>query len=315
MPHPPLSSEFLGPSFTFAEARAAGVARRRLAGADVGHPFRGVYTQGVDLTDLVQRCLALRPSMRSDQWFSHRTAARLWGIPLPWSEEEDGEQLDILTIGTHHPVRRSQVRSWETDDSEIRREIRGGVPLVAAEEAWCQLATLSGDARLSEDRLVAAGDFVLSGIYHPKTDTWSPLCTREELEKAVTRRKGRRGARRLRAAFERARETVGSVMETLLRLGLIDHGLPEPERQVPVDTAVGVLHADLGYPAARLLIEYQGDEHRTSRERWLRDLTRAQLFEDAGFRTMFVGANDVLPDCAALATRVRRALAGRAYGV
>ncbi|WEG10148.1 hypothetical protein PU630_06235 [Microbacterium horticulturae] len=313
MPHPPLSSEFLGTSFTFAEARAAGVARRRLAHVDVGHPFRGVYTQGVDLTDLEQRCLALRPHLRAEHWFSHVTAARLWGIPLPWAEADD-DPLDVLVIGTHHPARRAQVRAWETADPEVGREIRGRVPLVAAHEAWCQVAALAGDERISDDRLVAAADYVLSGVYHPMTDTWSPLSTREELENAVTRRKGRRGSRRMRAALERARGTVGSVMETLLRLGLIGHGLPEPERQVPVDTAVGLLHADLGYPAARLLIEYQGDEHRISRERWLRDLTRAQLFEDAGFRTMFVGADDVLPDCTALAARVRRALAGRSFG-
>lgn len=309
MSRPPLP-EGLGPSFTYAEAREAGVARRRLAHRDLGHPFRDVYTDGADLTDLEERCLALAPSLRPEHWFSHRTAARLWGIPLGTGARAD-EPLDVLAIGTHNTARRQQVRGWETRDAAVRRDIRAGIPLVGPADAWCQLAALPRGERPSPDRMVAAADFVLSGFYEPRSQVWHPLCTRQELADAVARRARRRGAKLLRESLERARHPVGSVMETLLRLGLVAYGLPEPATQVPVRTPVGVLHADLGYPAARLLIEYQGEEHRVSRRRWLSDLTRVQLFEDAGFRTMLVGAHDVLPDCGALAARVRRALAGR----
>jgi hypothetical protein len=48
----------------------------------------------------------------------------------------------------------------------------------------------------------------------------------------------------------------------------------------------------------------------TSRRRWLRDLTRRQLFEDAGYRLIEIGADDV-DDPAPLVGRVRRALGGR----
>ena len=307
------SPGFLGPSFTYSEALAAGLTRWQLARGDFGHPFRGVYTDGVDLSDLEQRCLALVPSLRADHWFSHRTAARLWGIPLPWEQAVD-ERLDVLAIGTHNRARRARVRAWESADQEIERDLRAGVPLVAPHEAWCQLAALPRGEQLSEYRLIAAADFLLSGAYHPKTETWTPLCTPDQLQAAVDRRRGQRGAKSMRAALGRARHPVGSVMETFLRLGLVDHGLPEPDLQIPIATAAGVLHADLGYPQARLLIEYQGDEHRLSRRRWLRDLTRVQLFEDAGFRTILVGAGDVLPDCTALASRIERALAGRTFG-
>ena len=78
-------------------------------------------------------------------------------------------------------------------------------------------------------------------------------------------------------------------------------------------TAAGLRHADLGYPDARLLIEYHGDQHRTDRAQWLEDLTRRQLFEDAGYRVMEVGAADLTPNCHALAARVRRALDGRSF--
>lgn len=66
-----------------------------------------------------------------------------------------------------------------------------------------------------------------------------------------------------------------------------------------------------------MLLEYQGDEHRTSRRRWLSDLTRTQLLDDAGYRTILVGDADLVPmtdgddqsplRCPALAARVRRA--------
>ncbi|HEX5859969.1 MAG TPA: hypothetical protein VFY91_17810, partial [Microbacterium sp.] len=109
-------------------------------------------------------------------------------------------------------------------------------------------------------------------------------------------------------ALERVRPGVDSPKESLLRIGLMEAGLPEPAIQVPVVTAEGVRHSDLGYPHARLLLEYQGDEHRVSRQRWLKDLTRVQLFEDAGYRVIAVGADDLEPDCRALARRIRRAL-------
>jgi very-short-patch-repair endonuclease len=89
-------------------------------------------------------------------------------------------------------------------------------------------------------------------------------------------------------------------------------GLPEPEVQCAVITAQGIRHADLGYRDARLLIEYQGDDHRISRKRWLEDLTRRQLFEDAGYRVIELGADDLVNELA-LVERIRRALQGRSF--
>ncbi|MEV4775168.1 DUF559 domain-containing protein [Microbacterium sp. LWH12-1.2] len=76
-----------------------------------------------------------------------------------------------------------------------------------------------------------------------------------------------------------------------------------------VKTAHGLRHGDLGYRAARLIIEYQGDEHRASRKRWLQDLTRIQLLEDAGYRVILVGADDLRDGARALIERIRRILA------
>lgn len=154
-----------------------------------------------------------------------------------------------------------------------------------------------------------AGDHLLTGPGRGMRRI--PLCTLEESEAAISRRRGMRGVRALTEALPRLRRGSHAPQESLLRTGLVDHGLPEPEVQVPVTTAEGLRRVDLGCPEARLLLEFQGDQHRAGRQQWLSDLTRVQLFDDAGFRTILVGRADIHPQMGPLASRVRRAL-GRA---
>ena len=82
--------------------------------------------------------------------------------------------------------------------------------------------------------------------------------------------------------------------------------------QPAIPTADGVRHPDLGYLAERTLIEYLGDVHRTDRDTWRKDLTRVQLFQDAGYDVILVGADDITAEAMpALAARVRRAIRRR----
>jgi hypothetical protein len=106
------------------------------------------------------------------------------------------------------------------------------------------------------------------------------------------------------------RSPVDSPPETFVRLGLVAARLPEPAVQPPIMTSVGQRHPDLGYVDEKLLIEFLGDVHRTDKDTWRKDLTRVQLFEDAGFRTILAGADDIAPQgMRPFAARVRRALA------
>ena len=320
MPQPsplpyPLS---LGP-FAYAEAARAGVARSRLRAADVRHPHHGVYVPWARDPDVMERCEHLVPLFGEHTWVSHLTGARLWEMPLPFAATP-AESLHVMTLASHAPMRRKGVVGWETAESGMPRTMLGLIPVAAPAEVWTQLAVpgstgvdpeTGAKRRLSRGWLTAVGDYLLTG---PKRDGMRhPLCTREELQHALDRRRGKRGAVDLAWALDRVRAPVHSPKETQLRLGLVDCGLPEPDVQVPVATAVGLRHADLGYPEARVLIEYQGDHHRTDRNQWLEDLTRFQLFQDAGYHTIAVGAADLEPNCSALAMRVRRALAGRPF--
>lgn len=316
MPRRELPPELRSFAFTTAEARERGVGRGRLRGEDLAHPHRGVHIEAAsaDDADVMARCERLRLVLGANDWFSHRTAARIWCIPLsiPYAEDED---LHVTSVGSRIAVRRAGVVGWVTAAAGIECQVFDGLPVIAPADVWCRLAlrgaVVDGEV-ITYEWLVAAGDFLLSGQRRENGGRIPPLCTIDELRAAVARRGRGRGTAMLHSALADLRSPVDSPYETLARLGLVAHGLPEPRVQVPVMTSEGLRHADLGYPEHRLLLEYQGDEHRTSRSRWLRDLTRVQLFQDAGYDVILIGAHDVVPDCAALAERVRRALARRA---
>ena len=71
------------------------------------------------------------------------------------------------------------------------------------------------------------------------------------------------------------------------------------------------MHPDLAYPRERIAFEYEGDVHRTDRATWMRDLTRRERMEAAGWRVIRVTAADVFAHPDALVARVRRILASR----
>lgn len=313
MPQPP---EPPTGSFRYRDARALGLSRRRLRSWDIERPFHGVYRSAWALAShpIVSRCESLSLVMGEDHLFSHETAAILHGMPLPYEYDADAP-VHVIAVAGVAPLRRPGVVGWETGSEALAQTRAQGLPTVAPADAWAQLAVPGatgryddgGRRRLGHAALVAAGDFLLTGPFVPEGRR-VPLCTFEDLAAATRRRSRRRGAKALVSALERIRSGAHSPKETQLRLGLVDHGLPEPVTQFAVQTAAGIQHADLGYPEAGLLLEYLGDHHRTDRSQWLADITRRQLFEDAGFRVIEAAAADLAPDIGPLVARVRRAL-------
>jgi len=65
-------------------------------------------------------------------------------------------------------------------------------------------------------------------------------------------------------------------------------GLPEPECNYNVFDAGGrfLARGDLAYPAYKVLIEYQGDQHRTDRAQWRSDIRRVGRLEDNGWQVL-----------------------------
>jgi hypothetical protein len=276
---------------------------------ELARPFHGVRVGGSSGRrdhGVLDRCSDLRVVLPPGCAFSHLTAAQLWGFPLPQRFEDT--RLHVLTPGPV-PVRRAGVVGWVRGE-KWEMSLHQGLPITTPADTWAMLAMMTQDrgGRFTREWLVAVGDFLVSGR-RTKWGREPALASLEDLAEAARVHGSRRGAASLGWALPRVRRPVDSPRETLLRLGLVAARLPEPVVQPPIHTAVGVRHPDLGYLAERVLLEYLGDVHRTDPHTWRKDLTRIQLFEDAGFRTILVGADDISPTgMPGLATRVRRAL-------
>jgi hypothetical protein len=199
--------------------------------------------------------------MRDDQFFSHTTAARAWGGPVPLALRDD-RTVHVSTIGDAPRMRRPGVAAHRLRSSDVvdlgDRRVSGPASM------WFQCASLFGPGAL-----VALGDHLVGR---------SGLATVDELRGAVI--PGAPSAPVARAAVARVRVGAESAMETWLRLAVVDAGFPEPELNVDVRNADGVFlgRIDLAWPELRIGLEYDGDHHRE------RDVFRYDQRRSNGFR-------------------------------
>jgi hypothetical protein len=183
-----------------------------------------------------------------------------------------------------------------------------GLPAIAPADAWFQLAR-----ELGLHDLIAAADYLVSGVRQPGGQRSEPLCSVEDLHAVSLRYRGRRGVRALALAIPRVRTGVDSRMETRMRLVLEDGGVRRlvVAHPVIVDAGADVLHPDLALVDLRLCFEYEGDEHRTDQRRFRDDIRRRERLEEAGWRVVRVTADDIFGRPAEFLARVRRLIAQR----
>lgn len=279
-----------------ADRASHGMSPKRLRQPDVDHPFTGVSAAGLDLDTVRGACTAYKPLLAPHDAFSHSTAMALFGAPLP------REQADPLPVHITSPAGRRRtgrnVVGHETD--VVSRTIFAGLPVVEPEIAWCQPA-----ASISPEDLVALADFLVTPV------NGFTFTTIDRLRAVVAQHGGRRGAIALRWALTQVRVGPRSRPESLLRLLLVAHGLPEPVVAPEVVLDGLIVHPDLAYPRWRIAIEYEGDGHRTSEKQWRRDLTRYELLQDAGWRVIRVHADDLFGNPLALVERISRVIHAR----
>lgn len=271
----------LGP-FRVGEAMGLGVTQKRLRGHDLLAPFHGIRVARVSDFGPWARCQAYVPLLRPGQGFSHLTAAYLWGLPLPRGHA--GGDLHVTGPPGTRPRRRGVVAHADSSAPSAFVDI---LPVVDPVTCWLQCAAL-----LPLDDVVIMGD-ALAG-------RWSPFEAARELPverlQAAARRWGsRRGARKLREALGWIRPNVWSPKETELRLLIVRGGLPEPPElngEVTDDGGRVLGHGDLVYRRQKKVIEYEGDQHRSDRGQWRRDVLRYESFHDAGWRVLRVTDDD-----------------------
>ncbi len=261
---------------------------RLLASGALRQPVRGVYLDARAPDDLTSRaaCLALR--LPVDAVVGRLTAAWLWGVDgrLPDARAAPPLVECIVPVG-RQPVRRPGVRCYVAPLDGDTCEVDGlpvTTPLRTALDAlrWLRPHMGLGVA----DALAAVG-----------------LLLPEALLEMIAGLPGVRGiaqARYLAALVDPRTESMG---ESWLRLRIVDAGFPRPAVQIEVLDAGGrcVYRLDLGWPDRRLAVEYDGEEHHSSRHQVTHDRRRRDDLERRfGWYVLGVGKGEVLGPSLAL---------------
>ena len=336
-PREPLPSSLKAVPFTVAQGLSVGLGAGRLRGRDLERPFRGIRValqpsneagrlSSNELTlgvwpeevsawprpslgapaqareqELLDRCTALAVALPAGAFFSHLTAARLWPLPLPGARDEP---VHVSVRPPQRPPRRSGVAGHEIVDPRATVIYRRGLPVVDPVTLFCQLAT-----QLSLPDLVAVGDALVLEPVVP--DTWEdrPWVPLRQLVERVELWRGR-GKRNADQAVSLIRPGAESRPETLVRLAIRHSALPEPEVNVTITDPRGrfIGRGDLVYRQWRIIVEYDGEQHRTDNRQFDRDIARLDDFAARGWRVIRIVGRSFFGNPAESMERVRRAL-------
>lgn len=296
----PLTPE-LGAAFRVGDALSAGHSSSRLRGADLARPHRGVRMRepAPDVPPTLAAARGYAPLLRPGDRFSGPTAVALWGAPLP---DEAGPLHVTAGAGLTRPRRHGIVGH---EGPNAVPDWRGGLPVSPPALAFLECAST-----LSLAQLVAVGDYL---VLDPRV--LDPLDVRphirlDSLRREMTDATGR-SIRLARAAAALVREGVESARETALRLLTHELGLPEPTCGYLVHDRDGraIGYFDLVWPDHRVIAEYDGDQHRSSRYQYDRDIRRFDRASEAGYRVIRVRARGLGPDRLETIERLRGAFA------
>lgn len=276
---------------------------------DVDHPFHGVATCRVDLDDVVHRAHAIGLWLPRDAAISHITAAQVRGFPLPLGLAREREIHASVPRPRRAPKGRG-VRGHSIDlpanrigDLLVPAPSTGElVPVRLVDEP---LTLLTCATQLSRPDLVALADAML--LRAESEGRPDPMLA------ALAFGTRRPGYARLARAAPLRRSGVRSRAETLLRLMIASAGLPEPVVAHPVLSTERSperwrAEADLAWPSFGVLVEYEGDEHRTSRRRFATDVRRFDRYTDEGWRAVRATRADVFEQPSELMGRLERRL-------
>lgn len=274
--------------FTVAEAIGVGVTRAQLRGAGYCRLGSGLY-RWVGLSQSPHLLLsAVARRLPAGAAFSGRTAAWLHGLDMEPCDPIEVTIPDV--IGTRRRAGTSVSRAaLGVEEICLRRYLPTTTALrtvvdLGGRDPWIE-AVVAADMFLHA-RLVSIADLHVHVARHPRA----------------------KGIARLRRVVEMAEPKSESPMETRLRMLLVLAGLPRPEVQVSIQDDRGRFlgRPDLLYRIQRLVIEYDGGNHR---DRPADDNRRQNGLVGAGFQLLRFTAADVYGTPERVAMQVRHALA------
>lgn len=289
-----LPTPLMSGPFTLRMASAWGLTKDQLYAMHLDSPVRGVWA-ATPCDPLVEHCRAI--SLVVDcHAFSHLTAARLHGLPLPMSLDDE-QAIHVIRGARHGAVRRRRLVGHRGLLCRGVVEV-DGLPVTSLADRWVDMGELiRPGCALGLDDLVIMGDAVAT-----------TLGSVDPLRRALDARVAPRGKLTLLEALTWIRVGSESPGETRTRLVLMRAGLPEPELNQPVyaEGRRWLGRPDMRWVKQRVLLEYQGREFHDSDEQRGRDAVRFKGFTDEDWAVIEVWNDDVNSDA------VRKALVLRA---
>lgn len=250
-------------------------------------------------------------ALPDDVVFSHTTAARLWGIPLPRVLQED-RVLHVMRGTTRSRIVRQGCVSHKGLERRQVQEV-GGLAVTSLADTWLDLIQAFHD-RLSIPDAVMLGDAVVERLHptkfvhelHPHADPASDSWWQDpqargcaDLLSRFQARPPRPGRDLVRQALDLVRPRVWSPMESYSRVALVQDGIPEPSLNVvirsaddPRRTVIGDMGWDKGCYRTKVVGEYNGAAHQEQESRES-DHSKRLFLEDHGWKVLEIYARDV----------------------
>jgi very-short-patch-repair endonuclease len=287
---PLMPRELLNGPFTLDHARRAGVSRSALRGKQWQRLATGLYSAREAPDDPFEVLSGWLRALPEGTTLAGATAAWLHGLkadPLNPIEVLVGPDRGVRSRPGLY-VRRCVIQSG---DLETVR----GMPATTLHRTLADLCCW----RSAVEALVVVDMAVEAGA----TDA-------VQIANYANSIRGKAGSVRLRKLAQIA-EPAESAMETRLRWLFLRSGLPRPEVQVDIRVSAGafVARADLYYPSARLIVEFDGANHK---DRLISDYRRQNLILNAGYRLLRYTTADLRDRPDVIVAQVRAALAGPA---
>ncbi len=250
----------------------AGLGRASLDGPGFRRLLYGVLV-AADVPDSPQlRAEAVLLCFFGSAFASHRTAGRVWGLPV---KLPPGEDVTVPEVG--HRLRRAGVTCHVRPGADVA--VVDGIRVSTLPDLFVELASV-----LPLVELVVAGDWMVrrKGV-------------RPQQLIAAARDAGGRTGALARSAAAYVREKVDSPMESRLRMLLVLAGIPEPRVNLEIRTVEGEVlrRYDLSWPGVRVIVEYDGRHHVERVEQWEADLTRREAIDDSEWRILVIVSSGI----------------------
>ncbi|MGX9788569.1 hypothetical protein [Mycobacterium sp. MMS18-G62] len=251
--------------------------------------FRGAYVSKLEQPSLRDRIYAA--------WLATGRTAVIGGVAA--SALHGAAWVDVDTpielIYRGRPQSGMVIRKETLADDEITRV--AGLPVTTRARTAFDLGRY-----LQRDEAIARLDSLMR----------AQVFSIEDVLLLAKRYRGARGLKALRVALPLVDGGAASPRETWLRLLYIDAGLPRPTTQIPICKGRGrlVRMADMGWEEFMVVSEYDGDQHRTNRPQYVKDIRSLRKARSLGWIVDQVVKED---RPAGIVERARKALMSRGW--